>query len=233
MKLYISDLHFGHRNVIMFDHRPFKDREEMDNTLIHLWNGRVQNNDDVYVLGDFCYRSDKTADWYLRQLKGRKHLVIGNHDGDMLNNPKAMSYFETVDKMQQVTDGDKQICLCHFPIAEWDGMRKGYWHVHGHIHNRREDAYEFFKMKNHVLNAGCMINNYTPVSFDELVRNNRYFREKGDTHTLDGDDIMSNLLEICSRFERENGRLLTEEEAVQLIGQIRKEIHARKDDDQT
>ena len=25
MNLYISDLHFGHKNVILFDHRPFSD----------------------------------------------------------------------------------------------------------------------------------------------------------------------------------------------------------------
>ena len=107
MNLYISDMHLGHSNVINFDKRPFLDRDEMDHVLIQLWNGRVQKDDDVYILGDFCYRSEKTADWYLRKLKGRKHLVIGNHDRCTLENEKAMSYFETVDKMMHITDGDK------------------------------------------------------------------------------------------------------------------------------
>lgn len=177
MKFYTSDLHFGHRNVILFDHRPFTDINEMDNVLIYLWNGRVQKDDDVYILGDFCYRNDKSAEWYLRKLKGRKHLVIGNHDGELLKNPQAMAQFETVDKMQHITDGDKHICLCHFPIAEWNGFHKGHWHIYGHIHGRRDEVYEFMKTRGNALNAGCMINNYTPVSFNELVRNNRYFRE--------------------------------------------------------
>lgn len=30
MNLYTSDLHFGHKNVIQFDHRPFSNVEEMD-----------------------------------------------------------------------------------------------------------------------------------------------------------------------------------------------------------
>ena len=59
MKLYISDLHFGHRNVIGFDHRPFSDVEEMDRVLISLWNSRVSKDDEVYIIGDFCYRTVK------------------------------------------------------------------------------------------------------------------------------------------------------------------------------
>lgn len=30
MNLYTGDLHFGHKNVIQFDHRPFSNVEEMD-----------------------------------------------------------------------------------------------------------------------------------------------------------------------------------------------------------
>ena len=30
MKVYISDLHFGHAQAIQFDQRPFADRDEMD-----------------------------------------------------------------------------------------------------------------------------------------------------------------------------------------------------------
>lgn len=53
MKYYISDLHFDHTNVIKFDNRPFKDVEEMNNTLINNWNSVVKKSDIVYVLGDF------------------------------------------------------------------------------------------------------------------------------------------------------------------------------------
>lgn len=100
----IGDLHFGHKNVIGFDHRPFADVDEMDHVLIELWNGRVQPDDTVYILGDICYRSERAPEWYLQQLKGHKILILGNHDGPILNNPKALHYLEGVEKMMHVQD---------------------------------------------------------------------------------------------------------------------------------
>ena len=177
MNLYISDMHLGHRNVINFDNRPFADVDEMDATMINLWNSKVGDEDHVYIIGDFSYRSGKTADWYLKQLKGHKHLVIGNHDRATLENEKAMAHFETVDKMMHVTDGDKQICLCHYPIADWYKGRHGSWHIYGHIHGSKDDVYQFMKTREHALNAAACINNYTPASIEELIQNNRTFQE--------------------------------------------------------
>ena len=178
IKLYTSDLHFGHSNVIGFDHRPFNDVDEMDRCLIELWNSRVSPDDEVYIVGDLCFRNNRPAEWYLKQLKGHKHLVIGNHDQKLLENKKAMSYFESVDKIMYIKDEDKNICLCHYPIAEWNHFHRGSYHIYGHIHNRTDDAYMYMKKYENALNAGCMINNYTPASFNELVRNNKIFKEK-------------------------------------------------------
>ena len=44
MNLYISDLHFGHTNVIRFDNRPFADRDEMaESRLTREVNNHEQN----------------------------------------------------------------------------------------------------------------------------------------------------------------------------------------------
>ena len=177
MNLFTADLHFGHLNIIRFDHRPFYDCEEMDRVLIELWNSRVQPSDTVYIVGDLCYRSKNPAEWYLKRLKGHKVLILGNHDGPILENREAMKYLEGVEQMLHIRDGDKQIFLCHYPIAEWDGYHKGSWHIYGHIHNRRDEAYDIMKIKDRALNAGCMINNYTPASVNELIRNNELYRK--------------------------------------------------------
>ena len=175
MIYYISDLHFGHRNVIGMDGRPFETIEQMDETLIRLWNERVTDEDDVYIVGDFAYRNGNTVSWYLRQLKGRKHLIIGNHDRLTIQDAKAMEYFTSVEKMNQIIDNNRTVSLCHFPVAEWDGKRHGGYHVHGHLHNRRDEVYEFMSQFDKALNAGCMLNGYRPVTLDELIENNMRF----------------------------------------------------------
>lgn len=178
MNLYISDLHFGHKNVIGFDHRPFADVDEMDHVLMELWNGRVSKDDEVYIIGDFCYRSGKSPDWYLRQLKGHKHLIIGNHDKATVECENAHKYLESMEKMAHITDGDKEICLCHYPLAEWYKSRHGSWHIYGHIHCSKDETYEFMRTRERALNAGACINHYTPASVNELIQNNELFRNQ-------------------------------------------------------
>ncbi|MBR4040451.1 MAG: metallophosphoesterase [Clostridia bacterium] len=177
MIYYISDLHFGHRNVLEMDHRPFADIDEMDAALIRLWNERVTDTDDVYIVGDFAYRNGYTASWYLRRLNGRKHLIIGNHDFMTIQDEKALARFASVEKMARIMDQDRQVSLCHFPVAEWNGKRRGGYHVFGHLHGRRDEVYQFMSRYDHALNAGCMLNGYRPVTLDELMENNRLFRQ--------------------------------------------------------
>lgn len=61
--------------------------------------------------------------------------------------------------------------LCHFPLSDWNGKHRGSYHIYGHIHNNRDEVFEFMKMQERALNAGCMLNNYEPVTLDELILN--------------------------------------------------------------
>lgn len=63
----------------------------MDRTIIVNWNSRVTDRDDVYILGDFSHKSEDSIQ-YLRQLKGQKHLIIGNHDARMLKASSGRTY---------------------------------------------------------------------------------------------------------------------------------------------
>jgi calcineurin-like phosphoesterase family protein len=176
MNYYTADLHFGHANILKLDGRPFASVEEMDQTLIDRWNNRVTDQDDVYIIGDLCYRSQHTPDWYLRQLKGKLHLIQGNHDGDLLSDSVAMARLESVDKMLFLRDGGEKVVLCHFPLAEWNGFYRGAWHIYGHLHNANRPASRYMRAQERALNAGCMLNGYQPVTLQELIENNRALR---------------------------------------------------------
>lgn len=181
MNYYISDLHFGHKNAISFDERPFDNVNEMARVMIDGWNKKVSEDDNVYILGDFTYRDDKSPEWYLKQLNGHKHLIIGNHDGLLIKDTNATRHFETIDKMMHVEDEISgthvHIVLCHFPILHWNKKRHGSYHIYGHIHSHDYETskimYEFSEGR--ALNAGCMINHYVPCSLRELITNNEIY----------------------------------------------------------
>lgn len=76
---FTGDLHFGHENVLAFDHRPFETVEEMDVELIRRWNHKVSKGDLVYVLGDFIWKTRKEPlleiiSFSVRNGKGKKDL---------------------------------------------------------------------------------------------------------------------------------------------------------------
>lgn len=177
MNFYTGDLHFGHENVLKFDKRPFSSVDEMDKAIIDLWNSRVTKNDQVYILGDFAYRNERPFSWYLKQLKGQKHLIIGNHDRKLLKDQEAMGYFVSVDHYLEVKDNGKRVILSHYPLGEWNGFYRESWLMYGHIHNSTEGVFQYMKTLDRALNVGCMINNFTPCTFDEVVNNNRLFKE--------------------------------------------------------
>ena len=180
--LFTSDTHFGHTNIIGSCGRPFENIDEMNEVLIDNWNKKVNDDDDVYIMGDFAYRSREHAGKYAERLKGRKHLLIGNHDYNWMKNVKDTSkYFVSVAHMDLISIDKHLITLTHYPMIEWNRSRYANdqatstsWLIHGHIHNDREGmAYEHIRAHQPcALNAGVDINNFEPVTFEELLENN-------------------------------------------------------------
>ena len=79
-QIYVtSDLHFGHDREFIWKARGYNSVDEMNEDYVHKWNITVDNNDDVYVLGDLML-GDKSNIEFIKRLKGRIHIVLGNHD---------------------------------------------------------------------------------------------------------------------------------------------------------
>jgi len=148
---YTADQHFGHANIIRFCNRPFENVTEMDEALIKNWNNTVNSNDTVYILG--------------------------NHDYKWIKNCNLQEYFASVSHYLEIKDGEKRIALCHYPMLTWGGAARGVLHAHAHLHNKREGlVFKTLKKMNNALNTGVEINQYRPVTLDELIINNERFK---------------------------------------------------------
>lgn len=115
MVYFIADPHFGHENAIKLCSRPFETVEEMNETIIKNWNGRVHGNDTVYIVGDMFFRCDDPEP-ILKRLHGKKHLLVGNHDGSWLGKIDTTKYFQSVSHMLETSDGAHALTLCHYPL---------------------------------------------------------------------------------------------------------------------
>ncbi|ACV23056.1 Predicted phosphoesterase or phosphohydrolase [Slackia heliotrinireducens] len=174
---YISDTHFGHANIIGFCNRPFADVHQMDRAMVELWNSRVTENDHVWHLGDFCYKSGNDPRSYLRQLQGHIHLIVGNHDfKGLLRLPDLSDYVDSVEHATSRDDGHgHRMFMCHYPLAY---PPRHIWCLYGHIHdNVVWPGFDVVMSQERSLNCCVEVNGYMPVTFDELVRNNARWRE--------------------------------------------------------
>lgn len=161
-----SDTHFGHKNVIRFSNRPFKDIDEMDEGLIKNWNETVTDNDTVYLLGDVSFRNKSQTLDIFKRLNGDIKLCMGNHDQVIQKNQELQKRFSEIrDKYElQVTttddDGEpKLLVMSHFPLLVWNKYHHGSWHIHGHCHGSMKYP---FKMR--ILDVGVDVHNYVPIS---------------------------------------------------------------------
>lgn len=173
---YISDLHLGHANIIRLCNRPFASVEEMDHALIDNWNARLHQNDHIYIIGDFSYKSACPVSKYLDELKGHKHLIIGNHDGKWMCHFDIDGYFESVDEQLEIFDGSRGVIMNRYPLMTFP--RKRYM-VYGHIHaNKPDSCWPVLQRYDHALNASVEVNEYMPVTLDELIVNNKRWRQE-------------------------------------------------------
>ena len=179
MIYYISDMHFGHENIIRFDNRPFANTELMNEVLIHNWNDRVTVEDTVYVIGDAFFKQEEISLGVIKRLNGHKHLIKGNIDRVR---GRLRFYWESIKDYDEVKDGNHRVILSHYPMMFYNAQHYGSIMLYGHVHNSREWRFiEKWKKElwdegipAKIINVGCMIDymRYTPRTLEELLKAN-------------------------------------------------------------
>lgn len=183
---FYADNHYFHGSpdkpdgIIKLAGRPFKDGREMNEAMAALHRAMVKSDDDVIFVGDFAHRADP-AD--LRKLfdslPGRKHLVIGNHDGPSLTLPWA-----STKDIAYVNVESTKLVLCHYPMISWNGSRRPsvlqlYGHHHGKVRGNQQSA-----------DIGVDVMGWAPVTLAQIKSYMSTLPPRVDPE--DGDDLENN-----------------------------------------
>ena len=177
MKIWFTaDYHLGHANIISYCKRPFKTLDDMNKTIIHNHNERVNPEDTIFFLGDFCFRNSPggkqgegtihKAEYYLKQLNGRMIFIKGNHD----RNNSLKTPIERV----VIKYGGYRINLVHNPEHIDTDYNVNFV---GHVHEKWKfkKANTLFKNRYSevsicdMINVGVDVWKFMPISFEEII----------------------------------------------------------------
>lgn len=158
MIFFVSDMHFGHNNILNYCRRPWSDIPSMDEALVDNWNSTVGAADTVYHLGDWAFHNYEN----IGRLNGFIHSIPGNHDHERAK--KILPYLPngfTDEIMYLKVDKTYCFALCHYPIESW--RREYTYHLHGHTHGTAGVHYNRLDVG---IDATKL---YRPISLGEVV----------------------------------------------------------------
>lgn len=188
---FTSDWHIGHKNVLKFDQRPFKDLDDMHESLIKTFNHYVPKHGITYFLGDMGLCSHGLLKSVIERLNGTKIIILGNHDGNMYSMYNAG--FDVVLYKASIMIGNHSVTMSHCPLrgvyredtSEMKGAKEGdnwhkestygykfawpdtgQFHLHGHIHSPNGGKSQ--KILDRQFDVGVPANGYKPVSISEI-----------------------------------------------------------------
>ena len=157
-KFVFSDPHFDSASIIINGRRPFKTVAEMNKTLIENYNQTVGKQDICYWLGDIMYDATKEKVFkLLRHMRGRKYLIMGNHDRNHSETWWLSCGFDKVFP-HPIYDATQYILLSHEPLPEF-GDNPPIVNIHGHIHIQDYD----FPYHRQCINVCVEKTDYKPV----------------------------------------------------------------------
>lgn len=151
----------------------------MDQVIFDRINETVGVDDTLYILGDFCFRGGKPADYLSRIVCQDVHLVMGNHDkrSDYIDNMSAARIdvgFTSVSEVKEIIYCNQRIFLSHYPHRSWPASHKGSYHLYGHVHNKLDHEDKASKRKTLDVGVDNTINYNKPFgqpwSFKEIQR---------------------------------------------------------------
>lgn len=152
-------MHFGHKNIITYENRPFANINEMDEELIKRYNDVVREEDKVFILGDFSFYGKQKTSEICNRLNGKKILIMGNHDLKPAKYYRDCGFYESI-HYPIIFEGFW--ILSHEPVYINENMP--YANIFGHVHSSK--IYSDYSPQSF---CACVERwDYAPVSFKKI-----------------------------------------------------------------
>lgn len=167
MIYFSSDLHFNHNKDFLYSPRNFDSVESMNMTIVNNWNSIVKDEDEVYILGDLMLGNNDAGISFLRLLKGKLHIIIGNHDTEpRIELYKTLGNVVEVCYATQLKYKKAYFFLCHYPtcVGNFDDNKK-VWCLCGHSHTQDK----FIDMDKKCYHVELDAHNNFPVSIEQVI----------------------------------------------------------------
>ena len=162
-----SDLHFSHIQPFCWEARGYESPEQMNSEQIRKWNEVVTDEDEVWMLGDGMMNDNDAGVECFKQLKGKIHVIAGNHDTDArIQLYRDLGY--DVQFAHRMKYKKKSFILSHYPMLTGNGEDKCWmatWNLHGHSH-QSENFTDEHRFMYHV---GVDSHNGYPVKLDDII----------------------------------------------------------------
>jgi calcineurin-like phosphoesterase family protein len=145
-----SDTHYNHKNICrgvtdwrmqsgeipISQTRDFSSLDKMNDVIVNNINNVVGENDVLIHLGDWSFGGFDSIKIFWERLRCKNiHLILGNHDHHIENNKENIQeLFSSVSHYNTIKYNGNEFKVMHYPISSWDGLNKGYIHLHGHCH---------------------------------------------------------------------------------------------------
>lgn len=182
-----SDTHYSHRNIVrgvtnwrlpngeipVNQTRDFDTIEKMNSTIVNNINEVVGQDDVLINLGDLSFGGfDQIEEFYNRLVCKNIHLILGNHDDHIKRNREniqklflSVSEYNTLE-YKDLSGMTHKFILCHYPICSWNGMKKGVYHLFGHLHSSKERKL----MSGRSMDVGMDGNDLNPYHINDIIK---------------------------------------------------------------
>lgn len=160
----------SHDREFIYKPRGFDTVWDMNAAIVENWNKVVDIGDECYILGDLMLNNNDIGMNLLKSLKGRLHIILGNHCTDT-----RRALYETAWNVIDIKWADVihykgyHFYLSHFPTMtgnlENESLKKMTCCLFGHTHQKSN----FYNDIPYLYHVGVDSHNCAPVLLDDII----------------------------------------------------------------